>query len=136
MKYFAGLLVAGILLGCFMFMGTVSAQFDPLEQTCVSTNENSTNNDAQPICDASSDPVDPISGEESLIIVAANILAFLAGVIAVIVVIVAGITMMTSNGDAGKITSSRNAIIYTVIGLIIIVVARTIVLFIVSRVAT
>jgi type IV secretory pathway VirB2 component (pilin) len=66
----------------------------------------------------------------------ANILAFAAAVIAVIIVMVAGITMMTSDGDAGKIASSRNAIIYTVVGLIIIIAARSIVVFVMLKVAT
>jgi hypothetical protein len=129
------LLLGIILLLTFLApVGTsslVGAQFDPLKPAC----ETKTGSGgADEICKASETPVDPITGEGGIITKVANILAIVAGVIAVIVIIIAGITMMTSGGDAGKVASSRNAIIYTAIGLVVIVLARTIVVFIFNRI--
>ncbi len=133
MKYLTGLFLSIFFSVLALTGGAVHAQFDPLDQTC----QNAVNSsDAQPICEASTDPGDPITGDNGLVEDAANILAFAAAVIAVIVVTVAGITMMTSDGDAGKVAASRNAIIYTVIGLLVIIVARSIVVFVMVKVAT
>ncbi len=63
----------------------------------------------------------------------ADVLAIVAGIIAVIVMIVAGITMTLSSGDSAKVQSSRNAIIYTVVGVTVIVLARGVVIFVVNQ---
>lgn len=55
-----------------------------------------------------------------------NIVYGIAAVIAVIVIIIAGILYATSNGDAGQVARSKNAIIYAVIGLIVVTFAFTI----------
>lgn len=133
MRYLSGLLITIVvaLVPIFGLNSLVSAEtFDPLQNTC----SNAVNaDDAQAICDNSKTPGDPVNDDNGIIVKLANLLAFAAAIIAVVVVIVAGITMMTSDGDAGKVASSRNAIIYTVIGLIVIVTARTIVVFIMLR---
>ena len=121
------------IAGMFVFQGVLSsgasAQFDPLEPTCDATSDTQ---EAQAICDASSNPEDPFD-DGNIVADIANILAFAGGIIAVFIIVIAGITMMTSGGDAGKVTNSRNAIIYAAIGLVVIVLARTIVVFIFSR---
>lgn len=125
-----------LISGIFIFQGAlitgVGAQFDPLEKPCEGIDAS---DDANAICDASDGGTteDPISGDGGVIADVANILALAGGIIAVFIIIIAGITMMTSGGDAGKVTSSRNAIIYAAIGLVVIVLARTIVVFIFSR---
>ncbi|MDO4773868.1 MAG: TrbC/VirB2 family protein [Candidatus Saccharibacteria bacterium] len=57
----------------------------------------------------------------------------IAAVIAVIVIIIAGILYATSNGDAGQVVRSKNAIIYAVIGLIVVTFAFTITGFVLGR---
>jgi hypothetical protein len=135
MKFLSRLLITIFvaLVPIFGLSNLVGAQFDPLQETC----SNAVNvDDAQSICDDSENPGDPVNDDNGIVVKLANLLALAAAVLAVVVVIVAGITMMTSDGDAGKVTSSRNAIIYTVIGLIVIVTARTIVVFVMLRSAT
>jgi hypothetical protein len=109
----------------------VGAQFDPLEKPCESKVGSG---GADEICEKSANPTDPITGDGGIITKIANIFALVAAVIAVIVIIIAGISMMTSAGDAGKVASSRNTIIYTAVGLLVIVLARTIVVFIFNRI--
>lgn len=55
-----------------------------------------------------------------------------AGIICVIVVIVAGIFYVTSTGDTGRITRAKNALIYSLVGLGIIIMAFTITNFVVG----
>lgn len=46
-----------------------------------------------------------------------------AGIVAVLVIIVAGFIFITSKGDANKIAQAKNAILYAVIGLVVVLVA-------------
>ncbi len=64
-----------------------------------------------------------------------NLLFFLIGTIAVIVIIIGGIKFITSDGDASKIKSARETILYSVIGLIVAILAYAIVGFVISRFA-
>lgn len=48
---------------------------------------------------------------------------WLAGVIAVIVIVVAGFMYVTSGGDPAKVVRAKNAILYAVIGLVVIILA-------------
>ena len=52
-----------------------------------------------------------------------NAVYAIAAVIAVVVLIIAGINYVTSSGDASKVTKAKNMIIYTVVGLIVILLA-------------
>ncbi len=105
----------------------VSAAFDPLGKPCEDVTSSS-------VCEDSANPGDPLNGNDGIFSNAVDILSFLAGVIAVVVIVVAGITMITSQGDAGKVKSSRDAIIYAAVGIAVIVLARTIVIFVFNRV--
>lgn len=59
-----------------------------------------------------------------------NILLFLIGAIAVIMIIIGGLRYVTSGGDQGAITGAKNTILYAVIGLIIAIMAYAIVNFV------
>ncbi len=58
---------------------------------------------------------------------------YIAGIIAVITIIVAGISYVTANGDAGKVTKAKNAIIYSAVGLVLIITAFAITNFIMEN---
>jgi heme O synthase-like polyprenyltransferase len=62
-----------------------------------------------------------------------NIIYFLLGSIAVVMIIVAGFTMSTSGGDAEAVKKAKNTILYSVIGLIIVLLATVITQFVVSN---
>lgn len=62
-----------------------------------------------------------------------NLIYFAAGVTAVIVIILAGISFATSGGDAGKVKSARNKILFAVIGLVIVLAAFAITNFVIGR---
>jgi len=56
----------------------------------------------------------------------------LVGAIMVIVIIIAGIRFITSQGNPQEVAKARNTILYAVIGLIVIIAAETIVTFVLS----
>ena len=62
-----------------------------------------------------------------------NITYFLAGIIAVIVIIIGGITYSTSGGDSSALTKAKNMILYAVVGLVIILSAFVITNFVIGR---
>jgi len=64
---------------------------------------------------------------------ALGIVYFAAVTIAVIVIIIAGFTFVTTGSDAAAVAKARNAILYTVIGLVIISAAFFITQFILGR---
>lgn len=63
-----------------------------------------------------------------------GILSFLVGLVAVLMIVIAGFRFVTSNGDAATAKSARETIIYAVIGIIITVMAYAIVNFIIDNV--
>lgn len=62
-----------------------------------------------------------------------NLLLFIVGIVAVIMIIIGGIKYTTSSGDAAKATSAKNTIIYAVVGLVVAAFAYAIVSFVVGR---
>lgn len=54
---------------------------------------------------------------------ALTIVYFVAGIVAVITLIIAGFLYATSAGDPGKAKTAKNAILYSVIGLIAVLLA-------------
>lgn len=64
-----------------------------------------------------------------------NILLYIIGIVAVIMIIVGGIQYATSSGDAGKAKTAKNTILYAVAGVVIALFAYAIVNFVVNRVS-
>lgn len=64
---------------------------------------------------------------------AINMLLFIIGAISVIVIIIGGIKYVVSNGDSGAIQSAKNTIMYAVIGLLVAILAYSIVNFVVGQ---
>jgi hypothetical protein len=62
-----------------------------------------------------------------------NIAYFLAGTIAVIVIIIGGITYATAAGNSSNVTKAKNLILYSVIGLVVIIIAFAITNFVIGR---
>ncbi len=82
--------------------------------------------------DAGSAGIPTMSGDE-LLKNGLNLTYFLAGVIAVIVIIIAGIMYVSSSGDAGRVAKAKNLLLYSIVGLILVLVAFTITNFVIGR---
>ena len=62
-----------------------------------------------------------------------NILLFLIGAVAVIMIIVGGLRYVTSGGDTASTKGARDTILYAVIGLVIAIMAYAIVNFVLAN---
>lgn len=65
----------------------------------------------------------PKLSEGEVLANALNIVYFLAGAIAVIVIIIGGIMYVTSAGDSGAVSKAKNMVLYSVIGLVVVIAA-------------
>jgi hypothetical protein len=74
---------------------------------------------------------DPVT---SKIGTATHLTAIVAGIIAVIMMIVGGIRYITSSGDANAVSSAKNTVIYSAVGLVVVVLAQSIIVFVVDRI--
>ena len=74
----------------------------------------------------------PTMGENVLLREVLNLTYYAAGAIAVIVIIAAGIFYVISSGDPGRITKAKNLLLYSVIGLIIVMSAFVITNFVIG----
>lgn len=85
-----------------------------------------------PYCNDIKETDNPIAGNSGLINKIANLVSLVAGVVAVIVIIIGGLMMVLSGGDSQKFANGRNTVIYALVGVVLIVVARGIVAFVVG----
>jgi hypothetical protein len=72
----------------------------------------------------------------NLIATIVNVLLFIVGAIAVVMIIIGGIMYATSAGDSGQVTKAKNTILYAVIGLVVAFLAFAIVQFVVTKFTT
>lgn len=62
-----------------------------------------------------------------------NILSVVAGVAAVVMVIIAGLRYITSSGDAQAVGGAKKTLIYAIVGLVVVALAQVIVHFVLSN---
>lgn len=62
----------------------------------------------------------------------ANVLLFIIGAVAVIMLIIGGIRYTISQGDSSAVQSAKNTILYAVIGIIVAILAYAIVNFVIT----
>ena len=56
-----------------------------------------------------------------------NTMLFIVGILAVVMIIFSGIRYITAHGDKGQVESAKNTLIYSIVGLVIAIVAYAIV---------
>jgi hypothetical protein len=64
-----------------------------------------------------------------------DVISYIIGVAAVIVLIIAGLEMIIGGGDAQSVATARNSIIYALVGIVVAVLAQSIVVFVLKNVA-
>jgi hypothetical protein len=63
-----------------------------------------------------------------------NILSIIIGIVAVIMIMVAGFKYITANGDSGNLSSAKTTLIYAIVGLVVVALAQFIVKFVLDKV--
>lgn len=62
-----------------------------------------------------------------------NTMIFIIGLIAVIMIIIGGIRYVVSNGESAQVQNAKNTVLYSVIGLVIAILAFPIVNFVLDK---
>lgn len=76
----------------------------------------------------------PVTGSHGILLRIVQLIAAFAGAVAVIIIVVAGFRFVTSEGDPQKTSAARSAIIYALVGGIIIILSASIISFVIGRV--
>ncbi|HSX41092.1 MAG TPA: hypothetical protein VLF21_00435 [Candidatus Saccharimonadales bacterium] len=63
-----------------------------------------------------------------------NVLIFLVGAISVIMLILGGLRYVTSTGDAGRVKQAKDTILYSIVGLVVAILAYAIVNFVTTNI--
>ena len=74
-----------------------------------------------------------IDGDKGLIKTVVNVLLWAVGVLSVIMIIFSGFRYITSAGDTSKTKSAQSTLIYSVVGLIVAIMAWAIVNMVINR---
>jgi len=101
--------------------------YNPLDQAC------STQGVQQSTACSVDGNNDPLSGPNGVLKKVTLLLSFIAGLVAVVIIIFAGFQYITGGDDPAKVKSARNMIIGAVVGLVIIAAAESIILFVVNK---
>lgn len=135
MRLFLRLILPLVLLVVLTTSASVKA-FNPLGDVCKNAGASSACQQNSAQNGSTEDPA------VKIIHTAANIVAVIAGVAAVVVIIVAGFQFVTAGGvspgqrgnDPNKIKSARSALVGAIVGLVVIALAWTLVTFVTDRV--
>ena len=106
-----------------------AAAYDPFGQAC-----NSSGSQSAVCSDRGTGSTNPLTGPNGLFRGISGVLAFITGMSALIIIIVSGFRYVTAGGDANKAKSARQAIVAALIGLVIILLADSIISFVLSRI--
>lgn len=113
-------LVTMIGIGVVAGVSDVSAAIDPKESVRLGVTE------------GGGDPADDGSALPGFIQDIVNVLLYVIGAVAVIMLVLGGIRYTTSNGDSNQVTAAKNTIMYAIIGIVVAILAYAIVNFVIS----
>jgi len=113
--------VAGLLIGASLVTAVAAPSVSAIDvfQQCGQ-------NGGSAVCGSKNDAVSPIIKN------AINLLLFVLGMVSIILIIIGGIRYTTSAGDSSAMKAARETIIYSVVGLVIALMAFAIVNFVLS----
>lgn len=76
----------------------------------------------------------PLFGKEGILTKVINLLSIVAGIAAIIIIILAGLRFVTSGSNPQDIANARERIIYASVGLVIAALAQVLVRFIIGKI--
>lgn len=130
MKRLTALFMTMLCAFCIAAPAVPAAAYDPFNGVKC----NKSTGDSAVCNDKSQGSSNPLTGSDGLLIKITDIIAFVAGVAAVIIVLVGSIRYILSNGDSNAIGSAKSTIMNALIGVIVVVAARSIIVFVLNRI--
>lgn len=129
-----------LVISSFGFFAASAAAFNPFCTTdssgaCVSgpCKDNPKAPTCQQAANQGGNSTNRLTGTGNIINSAADILAVVTGIGAVIMIIIGSLTLATSGGNAEAVAGARRRIIYSLIGLVVVALAWSITRFITDR---
>lgn len=122
LKNFAKLFLPMLICGVFAFAATVNVSALTLQEGAQAAQ-----------CDGCPSN---LFGDTGVFRQVTNIILYIVGIIAVIMLIIGGIKYVVSGGDAKKVTDAKNTVLYAIIGLVVCFLAFAIVNFVISSLPT
>lgn len=75
----------------------------------------------------------PTASAEDVVNGVLTTIYFVAGVVAVISIIIGGFMYTTSNGDASRVKTAKDVILYAIVGLVVVIMAFVITGFVIGK---
>lgn len=125
-RLFLTLSLVATLSGVVGFAAPALA-IDPLDNACKEKGSGSS-----AVCEENKQ--ETVSGTNGILYRVTQLISAIAGVVAVITMIVGGFMYVLSNGDAAKAATARNTLIYAAVGLVVIILSQSIITFVVNRI--
>jgi len=90
-------------------------------QTCKDVNENQTTSSNR------------LYGPNGVLTRVAGLITMIAGITAVIMIMLSGFTFITGSGDPNTLTAAKKTLLYAVVGLVVVVLPGIIIRFVLSK---
>lgn len=127
------LLIAPLIFFILLYPAVTSASTQSeIDTACVTAAKNG--GEMPSYCTTTDTTKDPLTGTDGTLTKITNVVGFVAGAVAVVMIIIGGFRFVISRGDSAKVVTARQTIVYSVVGLIVIVFARELVIFVLSRI--
>jgi multisubunit Na+/H+ antiporter MnhB subunit len=65
-----------------------------------------------------------------------NVFLYIGGIAAVVMIIVSGVQMTTSAGNPGAVAKAKNTMIWSIVGLLVMILAYAIVNFVIGKIVS
>lgn len=123
------LAIVSLLSLSFFASPLASASYSPIEGVNCAAGYNTA------VCaDNTTGTDDPISGHHGVLLKVVNIISIIAGAAAIILLIVAGLRYVLSNGDSNSINGAKSTIVNALVGIIVIALARSLIVYVLGKI--
>lgn len=126
LKRTATTLIAVVVSAILLLTAQTAFAQDPLGAVCTGSGASSA------ACQSRTTD-NPLLGANGILTKVVQIVVMITAVASVIMIMVGGFQYITSTGDSAKINKAKDTILYAIIGLVVAVIAQSIVSFVLQR---
>jgi hypothetical protein len=119
------------LLLLLLLPASTAFAYNPLGNACGTSSNVNGGTVSSTAC--STNGQDPITGSDGVLWKVTLVVATVGAITAIIIIMVAGLSMITSSGDTQRVAQARRSIIGALVGLVLIAIAESVVVFVVGR---